>query len=279
MIDPLSILIDGDGAGPYEELRDAGHRTLAGPEDDMWATFADLADPFSLTWDEGVVGRFSVDAEKRLHGFYVAEKFRALSVALLARLIGELDVAAAMTSTVDPEFLSLCLAHGATAEPMALMYDHVGDPESQQAIDLHRATTADHAAAVAFSRSELGSPTNFLDPYLSQRIDLGELYLVKDAGRIRASGELRVDRRTPGNAHLGFVVAADSRGQGLGSRLMRTLTGLALEQELTPRCSTEPTNVAAQRAIVRAGFRHRHTVLRCAWGTADEQGPDAPALG
>jgi hypothetical protein len=52
---------------------------------------------------------------------------------------------------------------------------------------------------------------------------------------------------------------------------MRTLTEICKDHHLTPRCSTEPINLAAQTVIRRAGFRTRHQVFKIgvAAGSAD----------
>lgn len=260
----MDVEIGTDAGGAYEQLREARRQTLAAPEDDMWATFADLAVPHSLTVDGRSVGRFSVDAEQQLHAFFVDDELDHLALDLLARVVAELEVVAAMASTVDPRFLALSLTAGGAARPVALLYDHVAAAESEESVEVRVATGADHQAAVAFGAAATGAPDAFLVPYLGERIELGELYLVEADGSILASGECRVDRRSAGHAHLGLMVAADLRSQGLGGRLMHTLTGISLDQGLRPLCSTEPTNLASQRVIRRSGFRSRHQVLRVA---------------
>ena len=233
----------------------------------MWATFADMAEPHSLTLGTQLVGRFSVDEDNQLHGFYVIDEFEETATELFVRVVNEMNISAAMASTVDPRFLSISLTAGRSAHPVALMYDHIARPESDETVDVRLATSADHAAAVAFGRAATGSPEAFLRPYLAERIDLHELYLVEAGGEIHATGECRVDNRAPGgNAHLGLVVGSELRGQGMGSRLMYTLTAICMEQDMTPRCSTEPTNLAAQRVIRRAGFRTRHQTFKVAMG-------------
>ncbi len=238
----------------------------------MWATFADMATPHSLTLGTQLVGRFSVDDDNQLHGFYVRDEFEETATELLARVVDDLNISAAMASTVDPKFLSLSLTAGGAAQPVALMYDHIARPESDETVVVRLATSADHSAAVAFHQAETGSPDAFLTPYLAERIDLHELYLVEADGKIEATGECRVDSRAPGNAHLGLVVGSELRGQGIGSRLMHTLTEICKDRGMTPHCSTEPANVAAQPAIRRAGFRNRHRVFRIAMAHAERLG-------
>ncbi|WP_460712694.1 GNAT family N-acetyltransferase [Nocardioides dilutus] len=260
----MKVQIRPHATEAYELLAVHRRRTLVSPEDDMWATFADQADPYALTFGEQLVGRFSVDQDNQLHAFYVDADHEAIADQLFVRVLDEIDISAAMASTVDPTFLSLSLAAGGRAQPVALMYDHIAQPGSAEPVELRVAATEDHAAAVAFDCGATGSPEGFLMPYVAERIERRELYLVEADGTIVATGECREDTRAPGNAHLGLVVGAELRGQGMGTRLMHTLTELCIERGMTPRCSTEPANVAAQTVIRRAGFRNRHRVFRVA---------------
>ncbi len=263
-LDPATIGISADAADAYRRLGAERQRTLVAPEDDMWATFADMAEPHALTVGTQLVGRFSVDDDNQLHGFYVRDDFEEYAAELFAHVVDDMDITAAMASTVDPTFLSLSLAAGGSSQPVAVMYDHVARPVSDETVDVRPATRADHPAAVAFYRAETGSPEAFLEPFLAERIERHELYLVEADRKIAATGECRADLRAPSNAHLGLVVGSELGGRGMGSRLMHTLTEICKDQDLTPRCSTEPTNLAAQTVIRRAGFRTRHQIFKIA---------------
>ena len=105
----------------------------------------------------------------------------------------------------------LSLAAGGSSQLVAVMYDHVARPVSDETVDVRPATRADHPAAVAFCRAETGSPEAFLEPFLAERIELHELYLVEADGKIAATGECRADLRAPSNAHLGLVVGSELR--------------------------------------------------------------------
>ena len=272
-LDPATIMINAEAADAYRRLGAERQRTLVAPEDDMWATFADMAEPHTLTVGTQLVGRFSVDDDNQLHGFYVRDDFEEYAAELLVHVVDDMDITAAIASTVDPAFLSLSLAAGGPADPVALMYGHIARPVSDETVDVRLAASADHPAAVAFYRAETGSPEVFLEPFLAERIELHELYLVEADGRIAATGECRADQRAPGNAHLGLVVGSELRGRGVGSRLMHTLTEICRDHGVTPRCSTEPTNLAAQTVIRRAGFRTRHQIFRFSAATTDTAVP------
>jgi hypothetical protein len=97
--------IHASASDAYEQLAGERRRTLVGPEDDMWAAFADRAEPYALMVGAKLVGRFSVDVESQVHGFYVSEEFEAVAAELFVRVVDEMSISAAMASTVDP----LCL--------------------------------------------------------------------------------------------------------------------------------------------------------------------------
>jgi RimJ/RimL family protein N-acetyltransferase len=246
----------------YDDLRDERQRTLVGPEDDMWATFADMAEPYALVVEGEVAGCCSIDDVHELHVLHVRSDFEERAAELFAHVVEHAEIVAALPSTVDPAFLSLSLAAGVRAEPVALMFEHVIESSSSGRVDLRLATATDHAAAVAFDRAATDSSEAFLDPFLAERIDRHELYVVESDGEIVATGECRVDQRARGHAHLGVVVGSDRRCHGLGTGLMHALVDVCRVRDLEPLCSTEPDNLAAQRVIRRAGFRSRHRVFR-----------------
>ncbi len=252
----------------YERYRQKRKQRLVGVEDDMWAAFAENAAPHELSVDGHIVGCCAIDDERGLHAFYAEPEIGHLAEDLLALVIAEGAISAALVSTVDPAYLSLALtvAGDVEVEPVAIMYEHDAASETG-GLDVRLAVPDDHGPAAAFCEAATGSGGPFLDGFLAERIELGELYLAEnEGGRIVATGECRIDTRVDGYAHLGLIVAAEARNQGLGSRLMGTLAALAEADGLLPLCSTEPTNPAAQRVIHRAGFRSRHRVFRIPLG-------------
>lgn len=77
-LDPATIVINAGAADAYRRLGAERQRTLVAPEDDTWATFADMAEPHALTVGKQLVGRFSVDDDNQLHGFYVRRRVRGV---------------------------------------------------------------------------------------------------------------------------------------------------------------------------------------------------------
>jgi GNAT superfamily N-acetyltransferase len=239
-------------------------RSLVAPLDDMWATFAEMADPFVLLLDGEPAGLFSVDDEGQLHRFYVQPALLHRAHELLRHVLSTRPIRAALPSTVDPAFTSLSLGLSEGVEVKALMFHRVvgTQPVGPPLKKMRRAKRADLDASVVFEHAATGAPLAFLRSYLEARIASKELLLHEVNGAIVGIGELRPDRATGGYAHLGVIVGESARGQGLGGVIMNYLVRESGRQALRPVCSTEPTNLAARRVIERAGFRARHRVLR-----------------
>ena len=76
-----------------------------------------------------------------------------------------------------------------------------------------------------------------------------------DAGRLVSMGESRgFDEYQTDYADLGVIVAEPGRGRGLATKVLKALVVMNEAKGLKSICSTENENVAAQKAIGRAGF-------------------------
>lgn len=258
----VTIDIRADPDETLEQFRSERRERLVAPEDDMWAQLAEDATPYSLVVDGQPAGFCTVDDERQLRSFHLADEFEGIASEVFAGVLDTTDATAALPSTIDPRFLTLCLAAGGAARPVSLLYEHAAEPTSTPA-EMRMAHADDHAAVVAFDHDQTESPFDFLEPYLGERIERQELILLMDDhGTIAATGECRTDTRAPGHAHLGLIVRLGERERGVGRRVMSALVHLARDRGFSPLCSTDPDNVAAQHVIRHAGFRLCHSVLR-----------------
>lgn len=248
--------------------------TLMAPMDDMWAAFADMAQPFLLTYCEESVGFFNVNEERELNRFYVREAFSDQAAPWFRQVISRQDIQAALPATLDPAFLSLSLDLAQDIEVKALVFHHAVAPQPVNAplTSMRTAEEGDLEAAIAFEQAAIGAPLEFLQHYVAARIATKELLLHEVEGAIDGIGELRPDAACPGYAHLGMIVGESQRGRGLGRAIFTYLIEEARRRELKPLCSTEPTNLAARRALERAGFRAHHRVLRVGFDSKRDDG-------
>lgn len=265
----LHVVFGDIGRQAADELAGEYRSTLTRPPDDMWSAFADHADAAALMAGDRLIGNAALDTEGALHRFFMRSGFEHLSTSMLGELRGTRPVRSMIVSTGDPGALSTLLPVGRDPAPVALLYSHEAEPDGGVLDAVRTATDADHERASAFVPAATGDPAGFIRPYLAERIADGELFIHEADDEILAVGERRVDRRSVGYAHLGMIVGREHRGRGLGRSMMNSLVAMCGREQLTPLCSTEPDNVAAQRVIRRAGFRGRHTVFRLTMTTRD----------
>ncbi len=260
MSDQLSLR--ADAASVHADQRAGYLAQLVAPMDDMWAAFADMAEPHALMVGDHVAGSCCVDGEGQLLRFNVLPRFQHRCGELLRLALGELEVACMMVYTLDPIYLSSALDVASNVESHTMLFAPVAEPEVPGLDGLEVAELDDHGRIVDFQVEEIGAPRDFLEPYTRERLERGEMLLLTEGKQLRCVSELRRDQQQAGISQLGLIVRTQERGRGIGSGVLSSLVTLSGEQGLTPYCSTEVSNTGARRAIERAGFRAPHRVLR-----------------
>ena len=97
------------------------------------------------------------------------------------------------------------------------------------------------------------------DTYLRGCIESGDErhpFAIVDAGtgRLLGSIDMRVNAMRTG--HIGYWVAAQARGRGIGTRALRALVAWALDDLYLERLEliTDPDNAASRRVAEKVGF-------------------------
>jgi GNAT superfamily N-acetyltransferase len=250
-----------DAASVYGEHRAEYLAQLVAPMDDMWAVFADMAAPHALMVGEQIAGSCCVDDERQLLRFFVLPRFSHRAEELLRLALSELQIERMVVSTLDPGYLAAALDVADGFEVHALLYRHVEEPTLPGLDGLVAGRAGDQERIVDFQAAAIGAPRSFLESYVHGKLERQEMLLYEQGSQLLCVGELRRDDQQPGIAQLGLIVSEESRGQGIGSRMMTSLVARSRDEGLAPHCSTEATNVGARRAIERAGFRATHRLL------------------
>lgn len=176
------------------------------------------------------------------------------------------ELAGVFVSTAEPQTLALCLDRFPKFEVNALMYQRHASALSQplDSTPTLRPMEPDQLlAAVDFAVQSIGAPDVWLRGYYASLIQLGELFGAWRGDRLIALGESRgYDEYQVGCADLGVVVAKTERGNGHGTQVLLQLARHNETQGLRSICSTERDNVAAQKAIARAGFAPVHRIVQ-----------------
>lgn len=254
------------------ELKQQYMQQTTAPLDGMWLYgFVPVASHFVFFDDDKPVGFFCVNDDGYLLQFFLAQTHQSQAWRLFQSILhGEDspsgDIKGAFVSTAEPHYLSLCLDHFWKFEVNALMYQRSkgpGDQPTENALNLTSVDSSQLSEVVDFEVAAIGAPAEWLNGYCTNLVNRQELFGVWKNGRLIATGESRSsDEYQTNYADVGMIVAESERGRGLATQILRQLVAMNDTKGLKSICSTEKTNIAAQKAIVRAGFFSSHRIIQ-----------------
>ncbi|CAH6897122.1 GNAT family N-acetyltransferase [Vibrio chagasii] len=257
------------------ELKTAYFSESTAPLDGMWHFgFVPMSDHFGFYESGKLVGYCVLNSEGYLLQFYLVPEAN-VNIADLFTMIIESnssvigEVQGAFVSTAEPQYLSLCLDNSASFKVNAMMYRQHSQASCDfssnriEKLDMNIATQEQLDNFVEFAVSAIGAPKERLSGYYSNLITRQELWGYWENGDILAAGECRkFDEYQTQYADLGMIVAEQERGRGLATRVLNFLTQHTTSQGLEVICSTESSNIGAQKAIERAGLSSKHRILQ-----------------
>lgn len=242
------------------------------PLDGMWLCgFVPQASHFGCYEGNELVGFFCVNDEGYLLQFFLNENCQNQSPQLFQSILREDGlpfgrIKGAFVSTAEPFLLSLCLDCFSKFEVNTLMYRLDGGIRKQSQENALPITTVDSSQlteVVDFAVANIGAPADWLTGYFTNLINRHELFGVRENGQLVATGERRgYDEYQTEYADLGVIVAESQRGRGVATQVLRHLVAVNESKGLKSICSTEKTNVAAQKAIGRAGFFASNRIIQ-----------------
>ena len=115
---------------------------------------------------------------------------------------------------------------------------------------------------VYFYQANTEGSGEWIEAFLSKRLDREELFLLYDEQALVAAGECIPSQKQPPYADLGIVVAQAYRGRGLGSFMLTQLKRHCYTAGWKPICSCVVDNYASKRAIEKAGFISEHRMVK-----------------
>jgi len=252
-------------------LKKAYFNSAITPLDGMWHFgFVPMAKHFGFYVEQNLIGFCCVNDEGYLLQFYIEPNFSGFSQELFtliaqnnSSIIG--GVKGAFVSTAEHSYQALCLDNSVSFKVNALMYQHNSAliENSIEMINMQLACDEQLSELVSFAVTNIGAPEQWLTQYYGNLIARKELLGYWLEGQLLAVGECRLfDQYQTEYADLGMIVAQSARGQGLAQKVLKYLTKHADNQGLKAICSTESSNVVAQKAIAHAGFTSTHRIVQ-----------------
>lgn len=236
----------------------------AAPLDGMWQSFADMAEIYEIVADQNTVGYAAINGDNELLRFHVSHGINPAPV--LNRLIKETGLSGAVLSTAEPRALAALMDVQQSVSVHAIMYQMPGNrpPFAAEFPDgaFLKHVAPDKLESIAdFAQRTLGPGLDWLLSYFDALISRGELYALWQNNEVLATGECRRNTRQPDVADVGMIVGKLHRRKGIATEMLKAMAQKAMEQGLSPICSTETGNVGAQKAITAAGFVSCHRIL------------------
>jgi RimJ/RimL family protein N-acetyltransferase len=244
-------------------LKETYFKGSTSPLDGMWHFgFAPIADHYGFYENESLAGFCCINSDKYLLQFYLSESTQVLPQDLFTLIINSNspvigEVNGAFVSTAEPQYLSLCLDNSSTFAVNALMYQYSDNKNvfSENEIELILANSDQLGLLVDFAIEAIGAPKEWLTGYYENLIKRNELWYYLIGENIVATGECRYfDEYQTQYADVGMIVSSEHRGKGIATKVLNQLVDIAKEKGLKPMCSTESSNIMAQKAIHKAGF-------------------------
>ncbi|MPY21379.1 GNAT family N-acetyltransferase [Shewanella psychropiezotolerans] len=242
------------------------------PLDGMWHFgFVPMSDHFAFYENNRLVGFCCINGEGYMLQFYLSPTAKTKATELFTLIAKENisefgKVLGAFVSTAETDYLSLCLDNTSSVKVNALMYQHnkVQNIETIEPLGMTLAYQEQLNDFVGFAATNIGAPEQWLSAYFGNLIQRQELWGYWYEGTLLATGECRLfDDYQTDYADLGMIVAESERGKGVATRVLYHLINQASKQGLIPICSTESSNIAAQKAIFRAGFISSNRIIQC----------------
>jgi len=240
------------------------YNSFTAPLDGMWeALYIANATNYLIKYEGKEIGYCCIDQDKSLNQLFLKESHRYLMKTIVAELINRSVIILAHLSSIEPTVFNTCLLFSKAIEANTINYTFSSVQEknvSAGILNLNKATIHEGDKIRAFFKEEIGFEDSF--GYTENLIKRGEIYIVEEENVIIATGECRLSDSQPEYADVGMVVKNTNRKKGLGASVLSELLTIALKRKRKPICSTTVDNVAAQKAIERAGFYNSHTVFK-----------------
>ncbi len=255
---------------PFEtfvDLRRDYLACLSAPFDGMWQAFATMSCHHELRAKGERAGYFCVNDEGHLLQFHVSPTFESLAEELFAAVIARREVGGTMVSTADCLFLGLCLDLHCKVEVHTYLYqDRQGSETTvfdDASLTFEPVQPEELESITELQRRSLDQDLgDWLIGYLENLITRRELFALCSGGQILGTGEARVSESQPPFVDLGVITAPGHRGKGVAHQILSRLKGLCYDRNLIPICSTTVGNLAARKAIAKAGFVARYRILQ-----------------
>lgn len=241
-----------------EELRHLKQewlQTLHSAQDGMWETFRDQAELWAIKDQQTIIGYACLDEDHQLIQFYLSPLYHARGAAIFQEFIQTFEIETGIVGTNNPVFSSMAFNFVKSIRVHTYLFRDnlvVTIPEKDGL--LHQGQAADLNKIVAFYIHSIGAPEDWLNNYVGNRIQAGEIFYFENDNSIIGVCEVRKSPTNPTVADIGMAISTKFRKQGYGTYLLHQAKSIAQELGKKPICSCEKENLGSFKSITNSGF-------------------------
>lgn len=243
-------------------IKDDWQKSLTAPQDDMWESFMNYASHWEIKAENQTIGYACVNEENCLLQFYILPAWMQDGVLIFQEFIGQQKIDKAMIGTNNPFCLSVAMQVQQSVKVDTYLFTDVLKVEPiQKDGTLKAVELQDLELLVNFYNENMGAPKEWLNGYLGNLIEHGELFVLEHEQEILGTCEVRKSESDPKVAGVGMAVATAQRRKGLGTFLLGKAKEIAIEWDRQPICSCETDNTGSLKSIRSNGFRSVQQML------------------
>lgn len=253
--------IKTDDTQTINQYRADLYEGFTAPIDGMWESlYIASAQDYLVEHNGKTIGYCCIDTNNCLLQLFLTERNKHLMKTTVEELINTKLINSASLSSIEPISFNACLLLSTEANPNTFCYQYSTEPVSNAVpLNIVHVQMEDLDAVKAFFKNQIGFDDTF--GYTENLVNRKELYMLKKADTIIATGERRISDSQPTIADVGVIVNKDHQKKGLGTQVLQTLAEKAKKENKKPICSTTNDNIASKKAIERAGFYNSHIVF------------------
>lgn len=252
------------------DLKNQYLRSLTAPMDGMWEVgFINPVPHWEIRMGDELTGYFAVNDKRHLLQFYLLPGFGKQSPKIFESVLEQHSITCAIVNTIDPAFLSVSLDIQAEVSVHSFVYEH----QTKQGAEhpLANGTTfrsvemSELNHTVSFQQTCLGGEddlSEWLNGYSANLMDREELFVLCRGEDWIGLGEYRKSDSQEGVVDVGMMVEPGERGKRWATYILSLLVEKSQQFGHHAICSTTVDNVAAQKAILEAGFESRNRILK-----------------
>lgn len=230
------------------------YKSLSTPIDAMWENlYIRISQSYFILFEDNNIGYFCVNERGSLLQIYIQDDYKYQTVNIIKEILRTKLINSASLSSNEPISFNACLSISKSIKINTYCFDYFSKaiPENSE-LNLELVQSQDIDDIKSFLNNQIGFEDTF--GYTENLVTRKEIFMLKESGIIIATSECRISETQLGCVDLGVIVNKDFQKKGLATRIINHQAERFLKMGMNPICSTTVDNIAAKKALEKAGF-------------------------